>query len=300
MALSNRQRDTDSDIDDSRMTFLEHLEELRTRLIWCCVALAAGMVLSLAFVKRLAAVVTASMVAALPAGSGLILTKPGEGFAFYLDLSLIGGITIAAPLITYQAWRFIAPGLHANEKRLIIPFVMFAVAGSLAGAAFSHRVLFPSMMAFFQSFDSPQMRFMPRVEDTFALYKNMLISMVLIFQIPTLVFVLARLRAVTAGWLVRHLRYAVLAAVTMGAIITPSSDPWNQLAFSVPVLGMYVIGIVVAWVCYPRGKSAGDIGGSSLKLVFAATVLHEAQRGAAAADRPRLIYSRRPPRSTAR
>ena len=125
----------------------------------------------------------------------------------------MGGLVIAAPLVTYQVWRFIAPALHRNEKRLVVPFLVLAIGGSIAGALFSHYVLFPGMMAFFGAFDSPRMRFMPRVEDTFALYKSTLIGMVVVFQIPTLVFVLARLGLVSARFLWRHLRYAVLAAV---------------------------------------------------------------------------------------
>ena len=108
------------------------------------------------------------------------------------------------------------------------------------------------MMAFFGAFDSPRMRFVPRVEDTFALYKNTLIGMVVVFQIPTLVFVLARLRLVSARFLWRHLNYAVLAAVVASALLTPSTDPWNQLVFAAPMVAMYVIGIGIAWLARPR------------------------------------------------
>ena len=203
----------------------------------------------------------------------------------------MGGVILAAPFITYQAWRFIAPGLYTREKRLIVPFLAFAVCGAVGGAVFSHRLLFPSMMAFFSSFDSPLMRFTPRVEDTFTLYRNTLIGMVIVFQIPTLVFVLARMRFVTSRWLLRHFNYAVLAAAVAGAVLTPSSDPWNQIVFAAPILVMYVMGIVIAWVVHPRAEDGGDERDSAVGLVIAAGVLERVNRRRARGLR--LVHSRR-------
>ena len=183
------------------------------------------------------------------------------------------------------------PACTAREKRLVVPFVAFAVCGAVGGALFSHRMLFPSMMAFFSSFDSPLMRFTPRVEDTFALYRNTLIGMVVVFQIPTLVFVLARMRVVTAGWLARHLNYAVLAAAIASAILTPSLIPWNQIIFAAPILAMYVLGIAIAWVAHPRGNRGGADHDLSMGVVIVASVLEEATRRRA--RRLRLVHSRR-------
>jgi sec-independent protein translocase protein TatC len=162
---------------------------------------------------------------------------------------------------------------------LVVPFLVLAIGGSIAGALFSHYVLFPGMMTFFGAFDSPRMRFMPRVEDTFALYKSTLTGMVVVFQIPTLVFVLARLGLVSARFLWRHLRYAVLAAVTVSAFLTPSPDPWNQLVFAAPMIGMYVMGIGIAWLAHPKtSQSAGTNSSPALGLVIAAGVFEQARR----------------------
>jgi sec-independent protein translocase protein TatC len=260
------------------MGFLEHLDELRTRLIRSCLALAAGMGLSVFFVDRIADLVVAPMLRTLPAGATLIYTKPGEGFAFHFDLALIGGVVLAAPFLTWQAWRFVAPGLYRAEKRLVAPFLALAIGGAIAGAIFSHTVLFPGLMTFFRAFDSPHIRFMPRIEDTFALYKNTLIGMVAVFQIPTLVFVLAKVGVVTARGMWRHFNYAVLVAVIAAAVLTPSPDPWNQLVFAAPMLAMYVIGIGIAWIVQPRVAPESEQRGAALKLVFAATVLEQARR----------------------
>jgi sec-independent protein translocase protein TatC len=265
---------------DGRMGFLDHLEELRTRLIRACLAVAVGMVIAFLMYERIGEIVLSSVLASLPPGTDyLVYTRPGEGFAFYLDLSLIGGIVLSAPFVAWQAWKFIAPGLYVNERRLVVPFVLLAVTGSIAGAAFSHFVLFPSMMTFFRGFESAHMRFMPRVEDTFALYKNTLIGMVLVFQIPTIVYVLARIGFVTPRLLWQYLKHAVLGAVILAAVLTPSPDPWNQLVFAAPIVAMYVIGIAIAWLVQPRGRSAeGADNQSAMGLVIAAAAFEKARR----------------------
>ena len=297
MALSSRRRSLEDDEDredgGARMGFLDHLDELRTRLIRACLALVACMAVSFLIVKRIGEIVLSSVLASLPPGTAIIYTRPGEGFAFYIDLSLMGGVVLAAPVVAWQVWKFIAPGLYVNERRLVVPFVLLAVTGSIAGAAFSHFVLFPSMMAFFRGFESAHMRFLPRVEDTFALYKNTLIGMVLVFQIPTLVYVLARLRLVTPRLLWRHLKHAVLGAVVAAALLTPSADPWNQLVFAMPIVAMYVIGIAIAWLARPRADS--DVTGksrSALGFVVAASVFEQARRrrdAAATGRQSRLV-----------
>jgi sec-independent protein translocase protein TatC len=278
-ALKHTAQAPEDDFEEARMGFLEHLDELRARLIRSCVAVAVGMVVAFAFVGRITDFVLGPTFAKLPAGASLIMTRPGEGLSFYLDLALIGGVILSAPFVTYQVWRFIAPGLHAQEKRLMVPFVVFATVGTISGALFSHYVLFPSMMAFFGTFDSPRVRFTPRLEDTFELYRNMLIGMVAVFQIPTLVFVLARMRLVTARFLWSHTKYAILISFVVAALLTPSPDPWNQAMLAAPMLALYLISVVLAWVVAPRRAAAtGEGPSSNLKLVFAATVIDQARR----------------------
>jgi len=198
---------------------------------------------------------------------------------------------LAAPFVTYQVWRFIAPGLYAREKRLALPFVACATLGTLGGAAFSHYVLFPSMMGFFSTFDSPRIRFTPNLEHTFDLYRNTLIGMVAVFQIPTLVLFLARIRLVTARFMWRHIKYAVLVIFIVAAVLTPSADPWNQAVFAAPMLGLYVISIGIAWLVAPRrpAESTDRFGSPELKLVFVAAVMdHARRRDREPGDFPRL------------
>ena len=275
-----------------KMGFLEHLDELRRRLIYSCIAGAAGMLIAFLFVGRIADFVLAPVFRGMPPETSLIMTRPGEGLSFYLDLALMGGILVAAPFVTFQVWRFIAPGLYAREKRLVLPFVLFATLGTIGGAAFSHYVLFPSMMAFFGTFDAPRIRFMPSIEHTFELYRNTMIGMVAVFQIPTLVFFLARMRLVTARFLWRHVKYAVLAIVIVAAVLTPSPDPWNMAVFAAPMFAVYVISIGIAWLVAPRRPTEPDdrVASRELKLVFVAAVIDQARRrDRSPRDFPRLV-----------
>src|SRR5947207_4039774 len=116
----------DDDSGEGRMGFLEHLDELRTRIIRSCLAIGAGMLVAFLFVDRLGDFILAPTLRALPAGGALIFTKPGEGFAFYLDIAFIGGIVLASPFVMYQVWRYIAPGLYATEKKFAVPFVVLS------------------------------------------------------------------------------------------------------------------------------------------------------------------------------
>lgn len=247
--------DDDATAADGRMGFLEHLEELRLRLIQSCLAIAVGMAVAFAFIDRIVGFVLAPSRRMLPPGARLIYTQPGEGFGFYVQVALMAGVLIAAPVIMWQVWRFIAPGLYAREKRFAVPFVLLTTVGAVAGAAFNHYVLFPSLIAFFGTFDSPDLGFMPRLEDVFDLYTKMLLGMAIVFQIPTLAFFLAKMRMITAGWLWRHIKYAVLLIFVAAAALTPTADPWNQLVFAAPMMGLYVLSIAIAWLAHPSSKS---------------------------------------------
>jgi sec-independent protein translocase protein TatC len=276
--MQPRHDETRDEAPGSAMGFLEHLDELRIRLIRSCIAVAAGMCAAFFFVNRLGDFILAPTLRALPPGEALILTKPGEGFAFYLDVALIGGLIVSSPLVMYQVWRFIAPGLYAKEKRFAVPFVALTTVGAVGGALFTHYVMFPATVAFLAGFHSAGMRFMPRVEDTFELYKMMLLGMVVVFQIPTVVFFLAKMRLVTARSLWRHFKYAILISFIVAAVLTPSADPWNQTVFALPMMALYLISIGIAWLVGPTAESAEPGDSSHLRLVVGAIVADGARR----------------------
>jgi sec-independent protein translocase protein TatC len=243
--------------DDERspggtMAFLEHLDELRKRIIRSFVAVCVGAAIAFAFIGRLFNFLLEPTRRVLPPGSTLIYTDPSAVFALQLQLTVIAGLLLASPYVMYQLWRFIAPGLYAHEKRFAIPFVLLSSAGLVGGAAFNHYVLFSAAMAFFASFNQPELRFVPAVDTVFALYTKMLIGMALTFQMPTIVFFLARMRVVTARWLARNTKYAILLIFIVAAVLTPSSDPFNQTLFAAPMFALYLLSIAVAWLAAPR------------------------------------------------
>jgi sec-independent protein translocase protein TatC len=245
----------DSELPEGKMGFLDHLEELRKRIVRSCIAIAAGMLIAFVFIDRIVAFVLAPTRRMLPAGTKLIYTNPAEAFSLYIDIALISGVLLALPFIMFQVWRFIAPGLYAKEKKFAIPFVLLTTVGALGGAAFSHYIMFPYLIAFFGTFNSPDLAFMPRVEDAFDLYTKMLLGMVVVFQIPTLAFFLAKMRLVTAGFLWRNFKYAFLAIFIIAAVLTPTADPWNQTVFAAPMVGLYLISILIVWMVQPKGET---------------------------------------------
>ena len=235
---------------------LETLEEFRKRLIRSAIAVVVATLLSFTFIERIVSFVLAPTRRMLPDGSRLIFTDPVEAFSLYIDIALLAGIVMASPFVLYQFWLLIAPALYSHQKRFAIPFVALTTIGAVGGAAFSHYIVFPYMIAFFGTFSSPDVAFLPRVEDTFGLYVKMLLGMMGVFQIPTVVFFLARMGLVTARFLWRNTKYAVLIIFIVSAVATPSSDPWNQTVFAAPMFLLYLLSILIAWMVAPRRAAA--------------------------------------------
>jgi sec-independent protein translocase protein TatC len=237
----------DEDPLDGRMTFLEHLDELRKRITHAVLGLLVGFIIAFAFVDRVFEFVFARLAADIP-NQHLIYTDPGEAFFLWLKIAALSGVLISSPYLMWQVWLFIAPGLYANEKKFAVPFVVASSSLFVGGAAFSHYVVFPFAWKFFASFSSGFLDFMPRVEPVFSLYVKLLLGMGLVFQMPVLMFVLARLGVVDARFLVRNVKYAVLAIFVAAAVITPDGSPVSQALVAAPMFGLYLIGIAVVWV----------------------------------------------------
>src|SRR5919108_4622299 len=202
--------DEDDDSAGAKMSFLEHLDELRKRIVNALIAVAVGILISFTFISRIYSFLMAPTMRQLPAGSRLIYTEPGEAFSLYIQLSMIVGAIIASPFILYQVWMFIAPGLYSNEKRMAIPFVAFSTLGVVGGALFNHYIMFPWMMHFFASFNTQDLVFMPKLDSVFSLYTKFLLAMAAVFQMPTLVYFLAKMRLITARFLLSQFKYAIL------------------------------------------------------------------------------------------
>jgi len=237
--------------DSSRMSFLEHLDELRKRLIYSVYSLLAGCAIAFFFVGRIQEFIFVPLFEML-GGNQFIYTRGFEPFMLTMKTGALAGLMVASPLIIYQLWLFIAPGLYSHEKKFAIPFVFFCTVFFLLGAAFSHWVAFPWTWAFFKSWENSYMQFLPNIGDAFSIYVKMLLAFGLIFQMPTVVFFLARMRLVTAGFLARHTKYAVLIIFIVAAVISPGTDVVSQALMAGPMLGLYGISILIAWIVAPR------------------------------------------------
>src|SRR3954469_16981456 len=196
--------DEDDGTSAGKMSFLEHLDELRKRIVRACLAIAFGILATFYWIEPIFNFILAPTRRALPPGVKLVYTQPGEAFSLYITVALIAGLVVAAPYIMFQVWMFIAPGLYSNEKRMAIPFVALTTIGFLAGAGFNHYIAFPYLMKFLGTFNSPDLAFMPKLEDVFGLYTKMLIGMGVVFQMPTVVFFLAKMKLITARFLVTN------------------------------------------------------------------------------------------------
>jgi sec-independent protein translocase protein TatC len=249
----DEERDPDwEEGDDSeragKMSFLEHLDELRKRIVWALLSIVGGFVIACFFLQRIFDFVMVPMQMALKPGQTLIYTEPTEALMLYLKMALLVGVLIGSPGVMTQVWLFVAPGLYANEKKLAIPFVAMSSFFFIAGAVFSHYIVFPLTWKFFQSFTSDSLTFMPRIEPAFGLYVKLMLTFGLIFQMPTLVLFLARMGIITARFLVRNMKYAILIMFIVGAVLSPGTDPVGQALMAGPMFILYVISIGLAWL----------------------------------------------------
>jgi len=229
------------------MSFLEHLDELRTRLTVSAFALLGGFLVAFGFSAYIFGFIMRPLQEALPPGGLLVYTEPAEAFLLYLKIAALVGAVLAAPVVIWQLWLFIAPGLYVNEKRYAIPFVLMSTVFFVGGAAFSHYVVFPFAWRFFAGFSSDYVEFMPRIAPAFSLYAKMMLAMGAVFQMPTLVFFLARMGVVSARFLVRQIKYAILVIFILAAILTPGPDVVSQLLMAGPMILLYGVSILVAW-----------------------------------------------------
>ena len=243
---------TDPDVLEdagAKMSFLDHLDELRNRLIYSVYALVGGCAVGFFFVQRIQDFIWVPLYRELHAvnGAKFMYTQGFEPFMLTMKVGALAGLFVSLPFIIWQLWLFIAPGLYSHEKKMAIPFVIFCTIFFLMGAAFSHYVAFPWTWKFFLGWTTEYMEFRPSIGEAFGLYVKMLLGFGLIFQMPTLVFFLARMGVVTARFLLRHTKYAVLIIFIIAAVISPGTDVVSQCLMAGPMLALYALSILVAW-----------------------------------------------------
>jgi sec-independent protein translocase protein TatC len=237
------------------MSFLEHLEELRRRLIWSIVFVGAAFAVCWVFAGDLYDIASAP-IRSNPAVT-LSISRPQDIFSLYVKVTMVAAIFLSAPLVLVQAWMFISPGLYPHERRYAIPFVLFASVLFVCGGAFGYYVAFPTAVGFLLDW-IVQSHLTPIIDagEYFNLFFTIVVALGIVFQIPAVIFVLSRIGLVSAGLLARKVKYAVFASVVVAAVITPTGDPGNMLIIAAPMLALYVVGIGVAWLFGRRRQPA--------------------------------------------
>jgi sec-independent protein translocase protein TatC len=247
----------DEGADSGRMSFFEHLAELRKRIIYSLVAVLVGTIAGLAVAKKVYLVLVLPIVGAFQAAhqdSTLISTSPTGPLNLYLKLSIYIGFVLAFPVVLYQVWLFIAPGLYKHERRAATTFIFSAASLFVAGIAFCYFILLPYTLRFLVGFELPYFKPMISINEYWDLVLILMLGMGLIFQTPVLIFFLALFGLVTPGFLWRNFRYAVLVIAIVAAVVTPTPDALTMLVFMAPMIGLYLLGIAVAAVVVRRKR----------------------------------------------
>lgn len=232
-------------LNDQEMTLTEHLEELRKRLIVCAVAVGVAFCVTYYFSKDLFRLLMAPLLEVMPPEQGLIFTGLPEAFFTYLKVALVAAVFASAPVILYETWRFVAPGLYSREKKYIFPFVFLSTLFFVGGALFGYYVVFPFGFAFFVGFATDFIRPMPSVKEYFSFATRMLFAFGVVFELPVFTMFLSRIGLINHKMLIRQRKYAFLAVFVISAILTPP-DVMSQLMMAGPLLILYEISIVVA------------------------------------------------------
>ena len=240
------------------MSFLDHLEELRKRIIYSLIAVAVGFFACWGYAERIFGVMQRPIMDALHRNGmpeKLVYLNPTEPFNLYLKIGALAGVFVASPVVLYQLWLFISPGLYRKEKRYVFPFMFSTVALFLAGGYFGFKLVYPQALDFLIGYGK-QFQPMITIGEYTDLFLVIILGMGLIFELPIVVFFLSLMGIVTAGWMWRNLRYSILVIFIIAAILTPTTDILNMCIFAAPMVALYILSIGIAWMVHPAQRRA--------------------------------------------
>jgi len=244
--------------EDEKAPFTDHLEELRKRLIISIAAVVVGFILTYAFKNRLFDILIGPLKPLLKeGGDSMIFTSLPEAFFTYLKVSLLAGIMVAAPVIFYQFWMFIAPGLYTNERRLLMPIVCLSSFFFVGGALFGYFVVFPFGFKFFLSFSTDTIRPMLSMKEYLSFSAKLLLAFGLVFELPLVLTAMARLGIVTVPFLKKSRKYAIVIFFIGAAILTPP-DVVSQVMMALPLMLLYEISIIGAKIFGRKKRGEED------------------------------------------
>ena len=244
--------------DDDKLPFTVHLEELRSRLIICFIAIAVGFVASYFFKEQLFEILMRPLKEVMKTGDKVIFTGLPEAFFTYLKVSLLSGLMIAIPVILYEFWMFVAPGLYAKEKRLVMPIVILSSFFFLGGALFGYFVVFPYGFEFFLGFSNETIQALPSMREYLGFSSKLLIAFGLAFELPLVLTLMARIGLVSVGFLKKNRKYAILIFFAGAAMLTPP-DVVTQIMLGVPLMALYELSILGAKIFGKKPRMEEDI-----------------------------------------
>jgi sec-independent protein translocase protein TatC len=242
------------------MGFLDHLEELRTRLVYSIAAVAVGFFACWWKVEKIYEIMQRPIIDVLKANGmseKLVYLNPTEPFNLYLKIAALAGLFLTSPFVLYQVWMFISPGLYRNEKRYVVPFMVSTIALFITGGYFGYKVVYPRALEFLIHFGR-QFQPMITIGEYTSLFLSIILGMGLIFEMPILIFFLALMGIVTAGFMWKNFRYAILIIFVIAAIVTPTPDILNMCIFAAPMIALYVVSIGIAYFVHPRQRNARE------------------------------------------
>jgi sec-independent protein translocase protein TatC len=240
------------------MGFLDHLEELRRRIVYSIAAVAVGFFACWWKVEAIYDIMQKPILDVLRANGmseKLVYLNPTEPFNLYLKIAALAGLFVTSPFVLYQVWMFISPGLYRREKRYVVPFMVSTIALFVSGGYFGYRVVYPEALTFLVHLGR-QFQPMITISEYTNLFLSIILGMGLIFEMPILIFFLALMGIVSAGFMWKNFRYAILVIFIVAAIVTPSPDILSMCIFAAPMVGLYAISIGIAWLVHPKQRRA--------------------------------------------
>lgn len=241
----------------AEMPFLDHLEELRWRIIWSLAALVVGVGVAFFIVIKfnLLLWMQGPMLPYLH-GRRLVYTHPGDGFSILLQTSIIVGVVLALPVIIYQVWAFLSPALYQKEKRIAVPVILGAVLLFIAGAALAWYYVLPMTLKFLSALGDESFDQMITVSDYFGFVSSMVLAMGAVFELPIAILLLSAIGLVTPRFLAKYRRHALLASYVVAAIITPGDLFVTSIALMVPLYLLYELSIGLSFLVYRKRQRA--------------------------------------------
>jgi sec-independent protein translocase protein TatC len=262
-----------------RMSFMEHLEELRSRIIKALYGLLVAFVSSLVFAGQLWDIISEPAVSALKHlgvnPPRLAQITPMESFSIiWVQLPLLCSVFLASPWIVYQVWAFISPGLYKRERRWAAPFVLITAGLFITGGLFAYFLAFRFGLEFLLGIGmSNNVQPVVSITEYFDLFVNVTLGVGLVFELPVLIFLLTLLRLASPRFLLRHSRYAILAIVIAAAIITPTPDVFNLMLFAIPMCALYFVGVFCGYALVLRREGKRIPWKPILRILFITLVV---------------------------